>query len=75
MLKTKKSRKKSRQVTVTKLPRFLDKINLHAAGIDVGAIEHYVAVPEGCDKDIVRTLMKLMDEQYLKTPYSWNNEP
>jgi transposase len=54
-LKTKKSRKKSRRVTATKLPRSLGKINLHAAGIDVGAIEHYVAVPEGCDKDIVRT--------------------
>jgi len=26
-------------------------VNLHAAGIDVGAAHHFVAVPEGCDPD------------------------
>jgi len=39
-LQTKKSMKKSQRITVTKLPRSLGKINLHAAGIDIGAIEH-----------------------------------
>jgi transposase len=32
----------------------LDAVNLHAAGIDVGATEHYVAVPEGSDAQPVR---------------------
>jgi transposase len=32
-----------------------EQINWHAAGIDVGAGEIYVAVPEGCDGDRVRT--------------------
>ena len=31
-----------------------EQINWHAAGIDVGAEEIYVAVPEGCDGDRVR---------------------
>src|SRR5438093_3853631 len=34
------SRRKSKKATV------LERINLNAAGIDVGAYEHYVAVPE-----------------------------
>ena len=32
----------------------LDAVNLHAAGIDVGATEHYVAVPAGADPQPVR---------------------
>jgi hypothetical protein len=32
-----------------KLPRELQTVNLNAAGIDVGAERHYVAVPEGRD--------------------------
>jgi transposase len=50
-----KRSRKSRRVTAAKLPRSLRKVNLNAAGIDVGATEHYVAVPEGCDEDIVRS--------------------
>jgi hypothetical protein len=33
----------------------LRKVNLNAAGIDVGATEHYVAVPKGRDEDTVRS--------------------
>lgn len=32
----------------------LPKINLNAAGIDIGSTEHYVAVPPGRDKESVR---------------------
>lgn len=35
-------------------PRKLKAIRQHAAGIDVGATQHYVAVPEGCDEVAVR---------------------
>ena len=31
--------------------RGLERINSHAAGIDIGANEHYVAVPPGSDPD------------------------
>jgi len=33
----------------------LEQINLHAAGIDVGADEIYVAVPKGCSAETVRS--------------------
>jgi transposase len=36
------------------LPPQLGAVNLYAAGIDVGATEHYVAVPEGSDPQPVR---------------------
>lgn len=32
----------------------LKQINLHAAGIDIGATQHYVAVPDTCAPDSVR---------------------
>lgn len=35
-------------------PKHLEHINLWAAGIDVGSTSHFVAVPEGCDENIVR---------------------
>jgi len=34
--------------------RKLHTIHPHAAGIDIGATQHYVAVPEGCDEVSVR---------------------
>lgn len=37
------------------LPKNLQQINLHAAGIDVGSRQHYVAVPEGRDEVVVRS--------------------
>ena len=36
------------------LPKSLSKVNLNAAGIDIGSTQHYVAVPEGRDDSIVR---------------------
>jgi transposase len=36
------------------LPKHLEHINLWAAGIDIGARSHFVAVPEGCDEKTVR---------------------
>lgn len=36
------------------IPKHLDHINIWAAGIDIGATSHFVAVPEGCDTNQVR---------------------
>ena len=36
------------------LPPQFPAVNLHAAGIDAGAQEHWVAVPPGCDPQPVR---------------------
>lgn len=38
----------------TPLPKHLEHINCWAAGIDIGASSHFVAVPEGCDEKPVR---------------------
>lgn len=38
----------------TLLPESLRRVNLHAAGIDIGATEHWVAVPPGSDPKPVR---------------------
>jgi len=35
-------------------PKHLEHINLWAAGLDIGATSHFVAVPEGCDEKTVR---------------------
>src|SRR6266581_8137495 len=40
-----------RQVRAPQLPPELRRINLNAAGVDVGAASHYVAVPEGRDPE------------------------
>ena len=47
-------RRSGAPVSAAKLPRSLSEVNLNAAGIDVGATAHYVAVPEGRDEQIVR---------------------
>jgi transposase len=52
-----KSSSKSRRglpILAADLPESLRKVNLNAAGIDVGATQHYVAVPEGRDAAGVR---------------------
>ena len=36
------------------LPKHLQHINVHAAGIDIGSRSHFVAVPEGVDEKPVR---------------------
>lgn len=33
------------------IPKHLEHINLLAAGIDIGATSHFVAVPESCSKE------------------------
>lgn len=49
-MKQKKTvKKKSMQ-----LPKHLQNINQHAAGIDIGSRSHFVAVPEGSDEQPVR---------------------
>jgi len=50
VMKQKKSFRKGRM----KLPRHLQHINQYAAGIDIGARSHFVAVPEGADEDPIR---------------------
>ena len=47
-------RKKYRWRWGPKLPKHLDQINHNAAGIDVGARKHYVAVPEDRDEHPVQ---------------------
>ncbi len=45
---------KAQSVTKHSLPASLQRLNLDAAGIDVGATEHYVAVPSDRDEKPVR---------------------
>lgn len=55
--KTEKASPKRRRgltISAADLPKSLRKVNLNAAGIDVGATQHYVAVPEGRDDVTVR---------------------
>ena len=47
-----------RQKKVTDLDA-LEQINLHAAGIDIGAEEVYVAVPKGRDAESVRSFLTI----------------
>ncbi len=46
-----KSRPNPRRGRAAGLPPELRQVNLNAAGIDVGAESHYVAVPEGRDPE------------------------
>lgn len=41
-------------ISAANLPASLRRVNLNAAGLDVGAMQHYVAVPEGRDVNTVR---------------------
>ena len=47
-------RKETRTESVKGLPEELSRVNMHAAGIDVGASSHFVAVSEGCTDGPVR---------------------
>src|SRR6266481_1683580 len=49
---SKKARR--RKFKVQSLPKHLQHINVNAAGIDIGAEQHLVAVPEGRDEVAVR---------------------
>lgn len=48
------SSKGGQPILAANLPAALSKVNLNAAGLDVGATQHYLAVPEGRGKDTVR---------------------
>src|SRR5262244_2903573 len=54
MSKQRNQKNRRRQFKVTSLPPHLQHINVNAAGIDVGAEQHMVAVPEGRDEVAVR---------------------
>lgn len=54
MSKRKKKSSSGRSFDVKRLPRHLQHINIHAAGIDIGSEKHWVAVPEGRDEVAVR---------------------
>jgi transposase len=47
-------RRRAKQIRVSGLPKELQHVNLNAAGIDIGAERHFVAVPEGRDEVSVR---------------------
>jgi len=51
--------KKSKTVN---LPKHLQHINVHAAGIDVGSRSHFVAVPEGTSEPPVRAFESFTDD-------------
>jgi len=44
-----RSKAKSKNIKVPKLPQHLQHMNLNAAGVDIGSERHLVAVPEGRD--------------------------
>ena len=54
-MKGKSTKKVSPKKAKARLGKHLEQINLYAAGIDIGAHEHYVAVPEGLDDQPVRS--------------------
>lgn len=70
MPKSRKSRKKARQIV--DCTTGLEALHHHAAGIDVGSAEHYVAVPMGRDPQPVQTFGSFTADlhrmaQWLKT--------
>jgi transposase len=54
MIMARRKRSRNQAVRAPKLPKSLQQVNLNAAGIDCGATEHYVAVPEDRDAQPVR---------------------
>jgi len=65
-----KQKKPHKQKSV-KLPRHLQHINAHAAGIDIGSKSHFVAVPEGTDEQPVREFSTFTDD--LERLAEWLN--
>ena len=47
-----------------RLPKSLKKMNLNAAGIDIGSIEHYVAVPEDRAVKNIRVFQTFTSDLY-----------
>jgi transposase len=60
----KDTRKKNALQKREPFPKHLEHINLWAAGIDVGANSHFVAVPEGCDEEPVREFKTFTADLY-----------
>lgn len=54
MAQQRSKRNRRRKLKVQSLPQQLQHINVNAAGIDIGAEQHMVAVPEGRDEVAVR---------------------
>lgn len=48
-----------------RLPKHLQHINTHAAGIDIGSRSHFVAVPEGTCPQVVREFSSFTDDLHL----------
>ena len=62
---TEKRKSLSRDVpTSTKIPKHLEHINSHAAGIDIEASSHFVAVPEGSSETMVREFKSFTPNLY-----------
>ena len=48
------SKKRSRRIRRNRVAKFLERVHLNAAGIDIGSASHWVAVPEDRDDQPVR---------------------
>lgn len=59
----------TKQINLSKLPAGLERVNLHAAGIDIGGGFHCVAIPEGRDSSAVREFESFTSD--LKDLVSW----
>lgn len=57
-------KKSSNKIKAHKLPPELERINLDAAGIDIGSASHFVAVPEGRDEETVREFKSFTADLY-----------
>src|SRR3990167_3667341 len=53
-----------KKVKNSKLPAELQKINLNAAGIDIGAESHFVCVPDGRSETTVREFKSFTNDFY-----------
>jgi hypothetical protein len=51
----------------------LKKVNLFAAGIDIGSKSHFVAIPEGVDKQTVREFSSFTKDLYLLADWLQKN--
>jgi transposase len=63
------SAEKQKKSKTVKLPKHLQHINIHAAGIDIGSRSHFVAVPEGTSEQPVREFESFTDD--LKHMADW----
>lgn len=57
-----KKAKVAKSSGVKNVPQELQFVNLDAAGIDIGSASHFVAVPEGRDKETVREFKSFTDD-------------